>query len=84
MKAKSYCVEILIEWFVITHAMQFLKRIYLAGRRFVRTVGRLMERLLEYRSVIRDENSEYRMSCTVNLLVRISAMVQISTLSSNS
>ncbi|BES96169.1 Dedicator of cytokinesis [Nesidiocoris tenuis] len=38
------------------------------GLRFVRTVGRLMERLLEYRTIIHDENKENRMSCTVNLL----------------
>lgn len=28
-----------------------------------------MERLLEYRFIITDENKENRMSCTVNLLV---------------
>lgn len=39
------------------------------GMRFVTTVTRLMERLLEYRCVINDENKENRMSCTVNLLV---------------
>jgi len=38
------------------------------GLKFVRTVTRLMERLLEYRSIITDENRENRMSCTVNLL----------------
>ncbi|KAK3913017.1 Dedicator of cytokinesis protein 1 [Frankliniella fusca] len=38
------------------------------GIRFVTTVTRLMERLLEYRCVINDENKENRMSCTVNLL----------------
>ena len=39
------------------------------GVKFVRTVTRLMERLLEYRFIITDENKENRMSCTVNLLV---------------
>lgn len=39
------------------------------GVRFVKTVSRLMERLLEYRCIINDENKENRMSCTVNLLV---------------
>ena len=34
----------------------------------MRTVRSLMERLLEYRSIITDENRENRMSCTVNLL----------------
>jgi hypothetical protein len=39
------------------------------GIKFVKTVTRLMERLLEYRFIITDENKENRMSCTVNLLV---------------
>ncbi|XP_067134875.1 dedicator of cytokinesis protein 1-like [Centruroides vittatus] len=38
------------------------------GLRFVKTVVRLMRRLLEYRAIITDENKENRMSCTVNLL----------------
>ncbi|XP_049862449.1 dedicator of cytokinesis protein 1 isoform X3 [Schistocerca gregaria] len=38
------------------------------GTKFVDTVARLMERLLEYRCIITDENKENRMSCTVNLL----------------
>ncbi|XP_031352316.1 dedicator of cytokinesis protein 1-like isoform X2 [Photinus pyralis] len=38
------------------------------GIKFVKMVSRLMERLLEYRSIITDENKENRMSCTVNLL----------------
>uniref|UniRef100_A0A0A9Z7E6 Dedicator of cytokinesis protein 1 n=1 Tax=Lygus hesperus TaxID=30085 RepID=A0A0A9Z7E6_LYGHE len=38
------------------------------GQRFVGIVVGLMERLLEYRSIIRDENKEHKMSCTVNLL----------------
>nr|CAD7394077.1 unnamed protein product [Timema cristinae] len=38
------------------------------GIKFVKTVTRLMERLLEYRCIITDENKENRMSCTVNLL----------------
>ncbi|PSN51994.1 Dedicator of cytokinesis protein 1 [Blattella germanica] len=38
------------------------------GVKFVKTVMRLMERLLEYRFIITDENKENRMSCTVNLL----------------
>lgn len=40
------------------------------GVKFVETVTRLMERLLEYRTIITDENKENRMSCVVNLLVR--------------
>lgn len=39
-----------------------------AGLKFVDMVTRLMERLLEYRDIITDENKENRMSCTVNLL----------------
>uniref|UniRef100_T1IIV8 Dedicator of cytokinesis protein 1 n=1 Tax=Strigamia maritima TaxID=126957 RepID=T1IIV8_STRMM len=38
------------------------------GLRFVKTVTRLIERLLEYRAIVTDENKENRMSCTVNLL----------------
>ncbi|KAF5292477.1 hypothetical protein FQA39_LY14024 [Lamprigera yunnana] len=38
------------------------------GVKFVKIVTRLMERLLEYRCIITDENKENRMSCTVNLL----------------
>lgn len=39
------------------------------GVKFVEIVTKLMERLLEYRCIITDENKENRMSCTVNLLV---------------
>lgn len=39
------------------------------GKRFVKIVTGLLERLLEYRTVINDENKENRMNCTVNLLV---------------
>ncbi|XP_063907750.1 dedicator of cytokinesis protein 1 isoform X2 [Zophobas morio] len=39
-----------------------------SGIKFVTTVTRLMERLLEYRCIITDENKEHRMSCTVTLL----------------
>ena len=42
-----------------------------SGIKFVTTVTRLMERLLEYRCIITDENKEHRMSCTVTLLVSI-------------
>ncbi|XP_025835960.1 dedicator of cytokinesis protein 1 [Agrilus planipennis] len=38
------------------------------GIKFVKMVTMLMERLLEYRCIINDENKENRMSCTVNLL----------------
>ena len=35
----------------------------------MRLVVRLMERLLDYRTIMHDENKENRMSCTVNVLV---------------
>ena len=38
------------------------------GVTFVNTVTDLMKRLLEYRAIMRDENEENKMSCTVNLL----------------
>lgn len=41
-----------------------------SGAAFISSVTRLLERLLDYRSVIQgDENRDKRMSCTVNLLV---------------
>lgn len=40
-----------------------------AGAAFITSVTRLLERLLDYRSVMQgDENRDKRMSCTVNLL----------------
>jgi hypothetical protein len=43
-----------------------------SGAAFISSVTRLLERLLDYRSVIQgDENRDKRMSCTVNLLVLI-------------
>ncbi|XP_077992462.1 dedicator of cytokinesis protein 1-like isoform X2 [Glandiceps talaboti] len=38
------------------------------GSEFVKLVIRLLERLLDYRTILTDENKENRMSCTVNLL----------------
>ncbi|XP_065350993.1 dedicator of cytokinesis protein 1 isoform X4 [Cloeon dipterum] len=38
------------------------------GQHFVETMTKLMECLLEYRTVVTDENKENRMSCTVNVL----------------
>lgn len=41
-----------------------------SGTAFITSITRLLERLLDYRSVIQgDENRDKRMSCTVNLLV---------------
>lgn len=47
------------------------KHMYLAksGENFVTLVVRLLERLLDYRTIMHDENKENRMSCTVNVLV---------------
>uniref|UniRef100_A0A8C7Z6U0 Dedicator of cytokinesis 1 n=1 Tax=Oryzias sinensis TaxID=183150 RepID=A0A8C7Z6U0_9TELE len=47
------------------------KHKYLArmGELFVNLVVRLLERLLDYRTIMHDENKENRMSCTVNVLV---------------
>lgn len=40
-----------------------------AGEAFITSVTRLLERLLDYRSVMQgEENRDKRMSCTVNLL----------------
>ncbi|KAI5175063.1 Dedicator Of Cytokinesis Protein 1 [Manis pentadactyla] len=46
------------------------KHKYLAktGETFVKLVVRLMERLLDYRTIMHDENKENRTSCTVNVL----------------
>ncbi|NXF84449.1 DOCK2 protein, partial [Sclerurus mexicanus] len=38
------------------------------GKDFVELVTGLLERLLDYRAVMNDENKTYSMSCTVNLL----------------
>ncbi|NWH78626.1 DOCK2 protein, partial [Piaya cayana] len=38
------------------------------GESFVALVTGLLERLLDYRAVMNDENKTYSMSCTVNLL----------------
>lgn len=40
-----------------------------AGKMFISSVSKLLERLLDYRNVMQgDENRDKRMSCTVNLL----------------
>lgn len=40
-----------------------------AGKVFISSVTKLLERLLDYRNVMQgDENRDKRMSCTVNLL----------------
>ena len=45
------------------------------GLQFVEVIKELLQRLLEYRAILNDENKENRMSCTVNLLVSVGAVV---------
>lgn len=54
----------------LTERVQEEKPIWMeAGTAFILSVTRLLERLLDYRSVMQgDENRDKRMSCTVNLL----------------
>lgn len=54
----------------LTERMQEEKPVWMeAGSAFILSVTRLLERLLDYRSVMQgDENRDKRMSCTVNLL----------------
>lgn len=47
------------------------------GEDFVKLVSELLERLLDYRAVMNDENKTYSMSCTVNLLVGTCALLQL-------
>uniref|UniRef100_A0A8C9NKA7 Dedicator of cytokinesis 1 n=1 Tax=Serinus canaria TaxID=9135 RepID=A0A8C9NKA7_SERCA len=55
------------------------KHKYLAksGETFVKLVVRLMERLLDYRTIMHDENKENRMSCTVNVPLFLRAIVSV-------
>ncbi|XP_042193007.1 dedicator of cytokinesis protein 1 isoform X3 [Callorhinchus milii] len=59
--------KVLFEKILLEHCR---KHKYLAknGENFVKLVVRLMERLLDYRTIMHDENKENRMSCTVNVL----------------
>lgn len=62
-------------WLLLSHTSLLehcRKHKYLAktGENFVTLVVRLLERLLDYRTIMHDENKENRMSCTVNVLVR--------------
>ena len=47
------------------------------GKAFVQVVWKLLERLLVYRRIIQDEIKEHRMSCIVNLLVRLKMIVYL-------
>lgn len=44
------------------------------GQVFVEMIRKLLQHLLEYRSIIRDEVKEHRMSCIVNLLVMLNIL----------
>lgn len=59
--------KILFQKILLEHSR---KHKYLAksGETFVTLVVRLLERLLDYRTIMHDENKENRMSCTVNVL----------------
>ncbi|XP_067224876.1 dedicator of cytokinesis protein 1 isoform X3 [Chanodichthys erythropterus] len=59
--------KILFQKILLEHCR---KHKYLAksGENFVTLVVRLLERLLDYRTIMHDENKENRMSCTVNVL----------------
>uniref|UniRef100_A0A672RAU6 Dedicator of cytokinesis 1 n=1 Tax=Sinocyclocheilus grahami TaxID=75366 RepID=A0A672RAU6_SINGR len=59
--------KILFQKILLEHCR---KHKYLAktGEIFVTLVVRLLERLLDYRTIMHDENKENRMSCTVNVL----------------
>ncbi|KAG8435496.1 hypothetical protein GDO86_013434 [Hymenochirus boettgeri] len=59
--------KVLFEKILLEHCR---KHKYLAknGENFVTLVVRLMERLLDYRTIMHDESKENRMSCTVNVL----------------
>ncbi|XP_053496673.1 dedicator of cytokinesis protein 1 isoform X1 [Ictalurus furcatus] len=59
--------KILFQKILLEHCR---KHKYLAknGENFVSLVVRLLERLLDYRTIMHDESKENRMSCTVNVL----------------
>lgn len=46
-----------------------IKELKEQGLAFVEMIKNLLQRLMEYRHIIYDENKEHRMSCIVNLLV---------------
>lgn len=67
---KNHLSFFLLSMCSLTERMQEEKPIWMeAGSAFILSVTRLLERLLDYRSVMQgDENRDKRMSCTVNLL----------------
>ena len=53
-----------------------------SGLRFVEVIKKLLMRLLEYRTIIHDENKDNRMNCIVNLLVCTCNIVKMGTVHS--
>ena len=68
----SICLPSLFSVFSLDDLFQQEPALTEDGSRFVGLITKLMERLLDYRSVVKeDDNIDNRMSCTVNVLVRI-------------
>uniref|UniRef100_A0A4X2MCY3 Dedicator of cytokinesis 1 n=1 Tax=Vombatus ursinus TaxID=29139 RepID=A0A4X2MCY3_VOMUR len=59
--------KVLFDKILLEHCRKH-KYLSKSGETFVKLVVRLMERLLDYRTIMHDENKENRMSCTVNVL----------------
>uniref|UniRef100_A0A672LGY0 Dedicator of cytokinesis 1 n=1 Tax=Sinocyclocheilus grahami TaxID=75366 RepID=A0A672LGY0_SINGR len=61
--------KVLFQKILLEHCRKH-KYLATSGETFVTLVVRLLERLLDYRTIMHDESKENRMSCTVNVLVR--------------
>ncbi|KAJ0060442.1 hypothetical protein NL108_011535 [Boleophthalmus pectinirostris] len=59
--------KVLFQKILLEHCRKH-KYLSKTGENFVTVVVRLLERLLDYRTIMHDENKENRMSCTVNVL----------------
>uniref|UniRef100_A0A3B3UEC3 Dedicator of cytokinesis 1 n=1 Tax=Poecilia latipinna TaxID=48699 RepID=A0A3B3UEC3_9TELE len=59
--------KVLFQKILLEHCRKH-KYLSRTGEIFVSLVVRLLERLLDYRTIMHDENKENRMSCTVNVL----------------
>lgn len=59
--------KVLFQKILLEHCRKH-KYLSKTGENFVTLVVRLLERLLDYRTIMHDENKENRMSCTVNVL----------------
>ncbi|KAK7918808.1 hypothetical protein WMY93_010092 [Mugilogobius chulae] len=62
--------KVLFQKILLEHCRKH-KYLSKTGENFVTLVVRLLERLLDYRTIMHDENKENRMSCTVNVLVSV-------------